>query len=114
MNKARGELVQSRRNRANVIAIKSADAYMADNYGNFWAPCAEYLVTMGLTNQEVEAILRSKHMRRADDSEGKGNGKQTNSAAFKRYVWARIASGFDWNREARQMALETFGSTEEM
>lgn len=50
------------------IAERTADAYMADAYGETeWESCAQELLNRGLTSDEAEAVLRSKAMRWADD-----------------------------------------------
>lgn len=52
---------------ARSLARKSADAYMADNYGDHWVAIAEFLLER-VNFVEAEAILRSKHMRWARDA----------------------------------------------
>jgi len=84
---------------AELAASRTTDAYMHDSYGEkAWLVCAKYLALRGLTGPQIEAVLRSKHMRWADDCEGRGNGKKTNSAAFRRY-WAKGGEDAFPNRE---------------
>lgn len=59
---------EAREARATKLAEATADAYMADSYGaTDWRACSLELLSRGLTVEEAEAILRSKHMRWADD-----------------------------------------------
>lgn len=68
------------------LATKTRDAYMAPDYGEAaWRECARFLFAEGFTADEAEWILRSKHMRWADDTEGAGRGNKTNSGALRRY-----------------------------
>lgn len=72
-------------NAARQLATKTEDAYMAGHYGWVsWMACCKLLLDRGYTEQESEAILRSRHMQWAADS--RGNGKTTNCAVFKRYL----------------------------
>jgi hypothetical protein len=97
------------RTAAVAMADKTSDAYMADNYGKSWVACANLLLDRGYSPEETEAILRSKHMRWADDSQGRGNGHQTNSAAFKRYLDYHESRGRIWREvEVGQLVNETF------
>lgn len=57
--------------RALTIAAKAADAYSADMWGPVaWVEAAQMLCDMGLSDQEVEGVLRSKLTRWARDSFG--------------------------------------------
>ena len=50
------------------IAFETRDAYSASRYGNReWVNCAAYLQGLGLTDDDVETVLRSKVMRWAAD-----------------------------------------------
>lgn len=83
--------------------------YMADDYGPAaWKRIADFLLKQGHSRDETAAIMRSKHARWADDSEGRGNGKTCNSAAFVRY-YEKQAERFDWMAEGRSLAAETYG-----
>lgn len=97
---------------AKQIAEETADAYMADAYGeSAWAACADFLLRKGYTSLQVQAVLRSKWMRWADDSEGAGNGNYTNSAAFKRYYNALVRRvGVDAViKDIQELTRESFG-----
>mgnify|MGYP003395256348 CR=1 FL=1 len=61
-------------------------AYMRSNYGDSWPACARLLLGRGLTENEATEFLLSKHMRWADDSQGRGAGRATNSTALARYL----------------------------
>ena len=65
------------------LALNTADAYMADEYGETeWESCAQLLLNSGCTMDEAEAFLRSKHMRWAGDM---AEGKHT-VATLRRYI----------------------------
>jgi hypothetical protein len=50
------------------IAYETLDAYSAGRYGNReWVNCAAYLQNLGLSDADVETVLRSKVMRWAAD-----------------------------------------------
>jgi hypothetical protein len=102
--------------KAKEIAEKSLDAYMADTYGKSWTACAKLLLDMGLNETEAEAFLRSKHMRWADDAQGRGNGSKASSAALRRYVIGLAKShGVEWFvKEVTSLTLETFGEASVM
>jgi hypothetical protein len=100
------EIVDNRQ-RAVAVAERCLDAYMADDYGKSWTACASLLLDRGYTEREAEAIMRSKHMRWADDSQGRGAGKETNSAAFRRYLNAQEKRG-NWRKEVEEITRETF------
>lgn len=53
--------------RAVAIAARTADAHSAERYGRHWKMCALLLVERGYSDDECEAILRSKWMRYAAD-----------------------------------------------
>ncbi len=89
------------------VLDKTAIGYMHYAYGDSaWEMCARFLLRQGHGVLEASAIMLSKHMRWADDSDGHGHGHATNSAAFKRY-YARNDQEW-WLREGRELALETF------
>ena len=57
--------------KALTIAAKCADAYSADMWGLIaWVQAAQMLVDMGLAEEEVEGVLRSKLTRWARDAYG--------------------------------------------
>ena len=60
--------------RAKVLAQKTSDAHSVARYGS-WPACAQRLVSMGMTDLEVEAVLRSKWMRWAADSSDERYGR---------------------------------------
>ena len=69
------------------VMTATESAYMRDAYGEgAWARCVKLLLARGLTSEEAVAVLRSKHMRWADDAQGRGIGHETNSGAFRRYL----------------------------
>lgn len=87
------------------IAEAAETSYMAEDYGpDGFRRVARFLLAQGHSAYEAEAILRSKHMRWADDSQGRGIGRKTTSAAFIRYY---EASRTDWTTEARTLAAES-------
>lgn len=50
------------------VAAKVNDAYMTDSYGEReWERCACWLAEQGLDAAEIEAVLRSKYMRWAEE-----------------------------------------------
>lgn len=98
------------REQATRIAEAAETAWMADAYGPAaFRRVAEFLLGKGHSPEECEAILRSKHMRWADDSQGRGIGRAANSAAFVRYYESarNLPLGTDWASEARMLAAET-------
>jgi hypothetical protein len=98
----------------DLVLEASECGYMHDSYGDAaWRQCARFLLAQGHNAPEAAAIMLSKHMRWADDSQGRGIGKGTNSAAFKRY-YIRATHGGDWWRlEGERMAYETFGDNDD-
>jgi hypothetical protein len=72
-------------------------AYMADAYGEpALREIARFLLKQGHTTREAAAIMLSKHLRWADDLEGRGNGKRADSAAFKRYYEHAVETFSDY------------------
>jgi len=60
---------------ALAVAAATQDAYSFEAYGEQgWRGCALLLRTRGLDKFEIEAVLRSKHMRWAADDAGKTKG----------------------------------------
>lgn len=60
--------------KAEYIANQCSDAYSADRYGS-WMSVARELLKLGWKPIEVEAFMRSKHVRWAGDVSGKDYGK---------------------------------------
>lgn len=57
--------------KALTIAARCSDAYSADMWGPVaWVQAAQMLVDMGLTDEQVEGVLRSKLTRWARDAFG--------------------------------------------
>lgn len=53
------------------FAIQTSDAYSYDRYGNGeWVKCIIFLKEEGYTREEIDWILRHKHMRWAGDEYG--------------------------------------------
>ena len=100
---------KAQRPAAERVASAASVGYMADDYGeDEWRKVAQFLLAQGHSEHEAEAIMVSKHARWADDSEGRGNGKPTGAAAFKRYyARIRLPHGTTWEDEGRLLALET-------
>lgn len=95
---------------ATRIAEAAQTAWMAEEYGPVaFARVASFLLAKGHSPEECEAILRSKHMRWADDSQGRGIGADTTSSAFIRYYEnaRNLPLGSDWLSEGRMLAAET-------
>lgn len=62
---------ETKGDRAKRIAEATADAYSHDAFGDReWLRSTHMLIDMGYTDEEVEAILRSKWTRWARDEEG--------------------------------------------
>lgn len=68
-----------------VFADELSDAYSTNNYGGNWKPCIRMLRKRGYNDREIEAIIRSKWTRWADDNTQKRYGKTT-SADLARYL----------------------------
>jgi len=65
------------------LATRTEDAYSAGTYVS-WYSCAAVLRERGLSDREVEAFLRSKHLRWAADEAGKSRG--ATSEDLQRYL----------------------------
>lgn len=89
---------------ARKVALATQDAYSYDRYGaNAWLATAKWLAKQGLTERQIEAMLRSKHTRWAMDAAGDKN----KGTAFSAYVensrgWLNLAA------EAVEMERQTF------
>lgn len=88
---------------AVALAAKTADAYSADRYLNWTAVCA-MLVRSGYTEQQAEAILRSKHMRWAADASTLPYGR-VSVRTVEQYI---AKQGKTWAREVDTLTAETF------
>lgn len=93
---------------AQLITDKTRDAYSFERYApGAWAARALLLLKRGLDAREVEAVLRSKHMRWARDLSDKSS--NYTSADLERYLVhnnneARIIG----KRALRELVAETF------
>ena len=57
--------------RALRLAANTSDAYSASDFGSvLWVEAAQMLVDFGLTDEQIEAVLRSKWTRWCRDSFG--------------------------------------------
>jgi hypothetical protein len=98
----------------DLVVEATETAYMRDCFSDgAWRECARFLLAQGHTASEAAAILLSKHVRWADDVQGRGIGKGTTSAAFKRYYNRCSPPGGSWQLEGEQMAYETFGDNDD-
>lgn len=89
---------------ARSVALATSDAYSYDRYGvNAWLATAKYLEKQGLTDRQIEAMLRSKHTRWAMDHAGDKN----KSKAFQNYVEAST-KWLNLQAEAVEMERQTF------
>jgi len=62
------------------LAIKTSDAYSYDRYGNDeWVKCIVFLMQEGYSEEEIDWVLRHKHMRWA------GDGYDPTCAGFQSY-----------------------------
>jgi hypothetical protein len=80
-------------------------AHMADEYGEVaLSTIVLFLLNEGHSAYEVEAIVKSKHLRWADDTYGAGDGQKTNSVTFQRYydLCEKRTPGY-WKAEARDL-----------
>ena len=104
------------------IAERTSNAYSFPNYGmTAWRMCTRYLLARGLDSEQVEAFLRSKHMRWAADEAGNRYG-HASSVGLRTYIAYHEAGetpfilkghGTEWGegwleREARELAGETW------
>jgi hypothetical protein len=79
----------NRRALAAELAERTADAYSYDNYGEAsWRACAAMLLRRGYSDEEAEAILRSKWTRWAADSTNRKSWKYgaTTSLDLARFI----------------------------
>jgi len=64
------------------ITTRTTDAYMYETYRHGeWTKCIAFLLNQGLSVNQIDWIVRSKHMRWADDLED----GETRSEAFENY-----------------------------
>lgn len=85
------------------IAESTSEAYSWGRY-NSWEACIKALKKMGLTDNEVEAILLSKWTRWAADSSSAPYGKAT-SKDLMRYIEKSESP-----ESIKRLTQETFGS----
>lgn len=83
------------------LAIKCADAYSTDRYSSDWRPCVKMLRRHGLTDAQVEAVIRSKWTRWAGDAANKSD--RVNSADLERYI---EKNGW-WGAEVEKLTKES-------
>jgi hypothetical protein len=93
----------------NALAERTADAYYASNYGKHWRPIIRWLGEKGWSEQEVEAIVRSKYMRWANDHSGRCTIKGFQSF----YVLADERWHYFSNTAIDELVDQTFPPTEE-
>ena len=88
----------------------TADAYSRDRYTDAgWRGSIQKMARAGYSSRQIEAVLRSKHMRWAADNAGR-NGSTT-AANFEAY-WTKTYGGFNTPRAARNRlhsAIKTLG-----
>lgn len=68
-------------NPAQRMSERTQDAYSHDRYQGEWGACVALLLARGFTEEQTEAILRSKHMRWAADEAG-----EATAGALSRYI----------------------------
>lgn len=88
---------------AELLAEMTADSYSAGNFPNgHWEKCAQELINRGLTMDEAEVFLKSKHMRWCYD-----NAENPSSATiidFRKYLDSgRNMDGASLKQEAQAM-----------
>lgn len=102
--------------RAEALAEKTLDAYMADGYNSWSAVCA-FLLRRGFSEKEVEAIVRSKWMRWAGDAESRNDGCTTGT--IERFIDKRgersmFKTDADFARQLAELVAETFDAEGEV
>ena len=80
--------------KASALAAKTSDAYMFDMYGRSeWIKCIIFMYRQDLEDDVIEELLRSKHMRWADDQR---EVNEYHSDAFQEYFFKyRRPLGYD-------------------
>jgi hypothetical protein len=111
-NKQEESKAMTMKSRVESMLDKTRDAYSFSYYGeNGWRECIEMLFGEGWQESHVEAILRSKHMRWADDNTP--TTEHSNAATLANYInqsyidrsgRGRIA----WNKEVESLVAQTF------
>jgi len=94
--------------RARALAAKTADAYSVSRYAS-WPACAQVLVTMGLNDLGVEAVLRSKWMRWAADGSSEREGRVPASAIKTALDGAVRGDAQALHRLVDELIVGTFG-----
>lgn len=85
----------------NRIAEATQDAYSYDRYTRpGWVGAARKMAAAGYNAQQVEAVLRSKHMRWASDAAGRSG--FTTAADFAKY-WEGEFGGFNTPKAAQEV-----------
>lgn len=84
------------------LAERTSDAYSAPRYGpDNWAKCADYLLSLGLSERDAEIILRSKFMRWAADQYESADAPPTvDCVMLAAKEWRRPFNGFGTLRSA--------------
>jgi len=92
---------------AQEVADRTANAYSFDRYKN-WRGVAQALLNYGLTERQAEAVMRSKWMRWAADSDESGAtyGNHTSAAIL---VFLNKTPMVDLLGEVKKLEFETFG-----
>lgn len=89
------------------VAVAAETAWMYDAYGEeAIREIATFLLGEGHSERAAAAIIRSKHLRWAEDCEG-----ETTAASFRRYYETSFLSGravIDWAREGRGIAEDDY------
>jgi hypothetical protein len=92
--------------RVTYLAERTRDAYSFSAYGlSGWRGAIRVLLTHGLTDQEIEAVMRSKWTRWAGDGSTKRYGHFTGRDLAR---FMNSGDGRAW-REVAQLTQETFG-----
>lgn len=88
---------------AAALAERTSDCFSFDRYAN-WAAVAKMLLAKGYTDQQAEAILRSKWTRWAADASNKRYGQAT-GADLERFM----AQQRNLAAQVAELTRETFG-----
>lgn len=86
------------------IATKAEDAYSRDRYTTAgWMQTAKRLATEGFAADEIDWVLRSKHMRWAGDAANRNHA--VTAADFANYVLVHLVGGWTRLRDDARKAL---------